>query len=861
MSSSAPTLRPHQSAAVAAVLEDLRVHPSTLIVHPTGSGKSVTAGALIERWHAEGLRTLVICPAHLVDQFAGHAARIVGDLGVTIEQGGRRACDTSAVVVASVPTLKGKRLHRYPADAFDRIVIDECFPAGTLIDGRPIESLRVGDTVESVDHATGRIVERRITRTFKSRAESLCMVNTEHGESIVCTPGHPFYVPGRGYTNAVGLVEEGPGVQLVRKYVPMEVQEDLLLGGVQGIDACRSPEGSDLAVCWLRDRGEAARQATATGPHGASVLLGWVPRVGRLEDLVGDDGEDESAACLGPDEEEQPHASPGVTREDGVNSPGDRPQTADPRRERQRSDRARATAIGCARVADASDREDGQEARVGLPVPLQSGRGESRTEDRYRGRWGIARDTQAEGAGREEGCFVALSGVASVEVLEPGSDGRFGGLCPDGHVYNIEVEETHNYFANGILVHNCHHARAESWLAAVEHFDRAKIVGLTATPDRADGKSLVPSIFSTCSHQYTIREAIADGYLVPIRYTAVTLDGVDLSRVRRTGGDYAAGALGRAMLSADAATETIVERSAALVGSRKTVVFAVTIEHAEVLAKAYRDAGHTAIAVSSQTPAAERAEAERAFESGEIQYLVNVGVYCEGWDHPPVSAIILARPTQSRALYTQQIGRGLRPSPNTGKKDCVIVDFAGGHARHSLIHAYDVLIPGLSPDLVSVLEDLAEDGEVELSESTLVIAVEEAARRAEARQREIDILAARYPTADQLEELEDLGVEPTRAAELDRDSAQAVIGLLRARRADGYSTIKQARRLAIAGTHPVDALALTYDRASLGIRTLADNRWRRPLSWGPRQTEPSPAAVARVPRVVRDLLVPLIESR
>jgi superfamily II DNA or RNA helicase len=527
----APILRPHQSAAVAAVLEDLRVHRSTVIVHPTGSGKSVTAAALIERWHAEGLRTLVICPAHLVDQFAAHAARIVGDFGVTIEQGSRTACDTSAVVVASVPTLKGKRLTRYKPDAFDRVVIDEA-----------------------------------------------------------------------------------------------------------------------------------------------------------------------------------------------------------------------------------------------------------------------------------------------------------------------------------------HHARAASWLAAVEQFPGARIVGLTATPDRADGKSLVPSIFETCSHQYTIREAIRDGYLVPIRYTAVTLDGVDLSRVRKTAGDYSAGSLGRAMLSADAATETIVERSAALVGNRNTVVFAVTIEHAEVLAQAYRDAGHTAIAVSSQTTTDARAEAEAAFEHGTIQYLVNVGCYCEGWDHPPVSAVVLARPTQSRSLYTQQIGRGLRLSPETGKTDCVIVDFAGGHQRHSLIHAYDVLIPGLSVDLAEVLEELAED-QLELSESQIEVAIEEADRRAEARQREIDILAARYPTADQLEELADLGVEPTRAAQLDRDSAQAVIGLLRARRADGLASIKQARRLAIAGTHPVDALALSYARATQGIRTLADHGWRRPPSWGPRQHAPSEAAVSRVPRVVRDLLVPLIAAQ
>lgn len=525
------TLRPHQVAAVDAVIEDLRVHRSTLIVHPTGSGKSVTAGELIRRWHAERLRTLVICPAHLVDQFAGHAARVVGDLGVSIEQGSRVAGTHSRVVVASVPSLRGRRLERYPTDHFDRVVIDEA-----------------------------------------------------------------------------------------------------------------------------------------------------------------------------------------------------------------------------------------------------------------------------------------------------------------------------------------HHARSATWLAAVKRFPAAKIVGLTATPDRADGKSLVGELFATCSHQYTIREAIRDGFLVPIRYTVVTLAGVNLGRVRKQGGDFSAKHLGREMLSAEAATDTVVERSAAIVGDRKTVVFAVTIEHANVLAEAFRLAGHTAIAVSSETPTVERARAEQAFADGEVQYLVNVGCYCEGWDHPPVSAIVLARPTQSRALYTQQIGRGLRLSPETGKRDCVIVDFAGGERRHNLIHAFDVLIPGLSVDAREALE-VASEVETELSEELIVSTLAEADRQVEARQREVDILAAKYPTKDQLDDLADLGVDGDRAAKrLDRDTASVVIELLHARRAEGFASIKQVRRLVIAGTHPIDALALTHERASSGIARLADSGWRRPIDWGPRQQQPSSIAIARVPRVVRDLLAPLVAT-
>lgn len=265
-----------------------------------------------------------------------------------------------------------------------------------------------------------------------------------------------------------------------------------------------------------------------------------------------------------------------------------------------------------------------------------------------------------------------------VEVLEPGSDGFFGGLCPDGHVYNLEVEDLHNYFASGVLVHNCHHAVSRSWSEILAHYRNAgaTVIGLTATPERADGRGL-DEHFDELHLVATPAELMDAGYLVrPRIFTSE--QSPDLKGVSVRGGDYAPGELARACDRPQLVGDVVAhyQRHG---GGQRAVVFAAGVEHSQHFAEAFRAAGIAAEHLDGKTPTDERDAILTRLREGTTRVVSNVGVLTEGWDEPLVGCVILARPTKSLGLYLQMAGRGLRPAPG---KSAMLLDHAGCWAAH-----------------------------------------------------------------------------------------------------------------------------------------------------------------------------------
>lgn len=231
----------------------------------------------------------------------------------------------------------------------------------------------------------------------------------------------------------------------------------------------------------------------------------------------------------------------------------------------------------------------------------------------------------------------------------------------------------------------------------------AKLLGLTATPDRTDMLNLADDW--EIAFSYNITQAIRDGYLVP-PYAAVSrLPDLDLSRVsgRR---DYDDQELAAELLRAGIIEHTVATMQETLTAvrlpdregsrfltaqGRASLVFTPTVELAELTAEALRDAGFRARHLSGKTPKLARGRLISAFKKGRIDVLVNVGVLTEGTDLPRASCIVMARPTKSWSLYVQVCGRGLRLYE--GKEDCLILDLAGATEDHSLISA-PVLIGG-----------------------------------------------------------------------------------------------------------------------------------------------------------------------
>ncbi len=275
-----------------------------------------------------------------------------------------------------------------------------------------------------------------------------------------------------------------------------------------------------------------------------------------------------------------------------------------------------------------------------------------------------------------------------------------------------------------ILVDECHHAVSEGYVKVLDYFSGAKVLGVTATADRADKKGL-GRVFDSLAYEYGMRDAIRDGYLCRIRAQCVPLE-VDISDVAVRSGDFAADQIGPAL---DPYLPAIAEEMRAVcLGQRRTVVFLPLIETSRRFCAVLRRAGFRAAEVNGQSE--DREEVLADFAAGRYDVLCNSLLLTEGWDCPPVDCIVNLRPTRSRALYTQIVGRGTRLSPETGKTDLLLLDFLWQTDRLDLCKPVS-LFAGDDATAAKMQEAVeAADGAVDLEET------EETAKRDIVRERE-----------------------------------------------------------------------------------------------------------------------------
>ncbi len=232
--------------------------------------------------------------------------------------------------------------------------------------------------------------------------------------------------------------------------------------------------------------------------------------------------------------------------------------------------------------------------------------------------------------------------------------------------------------ANIVIWDECHHNRAASYEKVKAQYPDAIHLGLTATPCRSDGRGL-GNVFDKLIQPVTYAELLESGYLVPT--VCYAPPGPDLSGVRVRGGDYVERDLGE-VVDKPKLVGDIVAHWEHHARNRKTLVFAVTVAHALHLCEALNNSGHKFEELDGETDSGKRAATIARLETGELDGIVNVGLFTEGTDIPSVSCIVLARPTKSFGLYRQIVGRGLRPAP--GKTDCLILDHADAIRMHGI---------------------------------------------------------------------------------------------------------------------------------------------------------------------------------
>lgn len=414
-----------------------------------------------------------------------------------------------------------------------------------------------------------------------------------------------------------------------------------------------------------------------------------------------------------------------------------------------------------------------------------------------------------------------------------------------------------DYFGT-IIIDEAHHAITDGYQRVLEHFPEANVLGVTATPDRGDMRNL-GEVFDSLAYEYKLTQAIREGYLCPILAQTIPLQ-LDISQVALSGGDFAVGGLGTAL---DPYLEQIATEMQTACAGRKTVVFLPLIKTSQKFRDILNSKGFRAAEVNGQSE--DRAETLSDFSNGKYNVLCNSMLLTEGWDCPSVDCIVVLRPTKVRSLYSQMVGRGTRLSPETGKKDLLLLDFLWLTERHELCRPADIICENREVSR-KMTENLAQAGcpedieqAAEQASADVVAQREEALAKqlAEMRRRkkklvdplqyEMSIQAEDLtgyvpsfgwemgpPSEKQTAALEKFGILPDAVESAGK--AQMLLDRLNKRRGAGLTTPKQIRCLEKYGFQHVGTWQ--FSDAKYMIDRIAANGWRVPQAITPSEYKP-----------------------
>lgn len=434
-----------------------------------------------------------------------------------------------------------------------------------------------------------------------------------------------------------------------------------------------------------------------------------------------------------------------------------------------------------------------------------------------------------------------------------------------------------------LIVDECHHGTADTYKRVLDHYKQnpdLKVLGVTATPDRADEEAL-GKIFQSVAFDYEILDAIHGGWLVPIEQQMVTVDGLDFSAIRTTAGDLNGADLAEVM-EAEKNLQGIASASLQIIGERKTLIFTVSVRQAEQLAEIFnRHRPGMADWVCGKTPKEDRRDKLIDFKSGRTQVMVNVGVLTEGYDNPSVEVIIQARPTKSRCLYSQMVGRATRPLPGivdglpdaatrrlaiaeSLKPSMLVVDFVGNSGKHKLVNTADILGGKVSEEAIARavakakkdgkpirMDEALDEAQHDILEEIEERKKQEAARKARLiakasyrvttispfdvfhlePERERGWDAGKTLSEKQRSILQKQGIDPS---SMSYHQSKQVIGELFRRWKEKLATFKQCKLLE---KHGYTTKEMTMKQASAIIDSLAKNNWNRQLADRARESQ------------------------
>jgi superfamily II DNA or RNA helicase len=401
-----------------------------------------------------------------------------------------------------------------------------------------------------------------------------------------------------------------------------------------------------------------------------------------------------------------------------------------------------------------------------------------------------------------------------------------------------------------------HHFASPGANAVLDHFAKARVLGGTATLKRHD-KVGMHNVCDSIAYERGIDVGIEDGYFVPIVPIARFIDGIKLDKVKTTAGDLNLGDLEEEIAKEAGA---IAKLAAEEMGTRPTIIYTPGVASAHAVAEALAKMGKTAHAVDADTPEIVRDEVLRAFDAGELQFIVNCGIYLEGLDVPNCKGIVIARPTKSESLYIQMAGRGGRPEGwigglgtrdarveairTSGKPNFILLDITGHAGRHSLCSAATLAGKASKTEVEEAKKILEANEGMTLGEAIKEAGRREARRIAEAAANaEVEARRASFDPFVRHDVKKPDGIAPRWHADpmtdgqayilkdnlvpldgMTKGSASLLITQIKKWEAEGRATMRQRQILAPLGL-PFD---LPFKVAGELIQAVRDNRSQAP---------------------------------
>ena len=720
-------LRPYQQAAVDAVYNHLRSKENNpCVVIPCGCGKSVVLAQIakdaVEKWNG---RVLILAHVkELLEQNSDKIRKLCPELKIGIFSAGLKSRDTEEpVIVAGIQSVYNKACDLGP---FDIVMVDECFPAGTMIDtprGQiPIEELYVG---QPVCHALG---VGNIEAISSRPSRKLIELELSNGRRIKCTANHPFFTE-------FGWCPAGSLAVGTRLYSREDVSS--LRKGVSSEDSIRGKRKASLLRTGMDMETPQILQPGMSGDGFQRNEMECRDRTtgNCLEDIGANSGEilpmlrkgnppailsrgSDSEKCLATEkilldillqESGEPDVQTGSRSEGFKLAPGDGVQAGNSWRQRDIPDTPAGADCGYPRSNGRNrircDNDQKTEGR-GRGKMLQAGCGDSVSSSGDSAGRKDSFGEECEGSRQEHEALdggIRVVGIAHIELESP---------CA---VYNLQIKGHPSFYADGVLVHNCHlippdgEGTYRTFLKDMKVINpRVRVIGLTATPFRLKGGLICQpeNILNEVCYEAGLKEMIAQGYLSPLISKAGRTE-ANLDDLHIRGGEFIGEEMAAAMDNekiVSSACREIVD----LTKDRKSVlIFTTSVEHCKHVAEKIQEySGQECAIVTGSTSPGERAEIIARFKGEfvpadlfgqakpQLKFLANVNVLTTGFDAPNTDCVVLLRPTNSAGLLIQMVGRGTRLSPGTGKTDCLVLDYGGNILRHGPVDMIRVKEPG-----------------------------------------------------------------------------------------------------------------------------------------------------------------------